>query len=176
MSDDGRTLYVIVSAAGIASDVGQLVTLAQADGWTVQVIATPSAMPFIDAEALEAQTGRPVRSRYRAPGDPRPPRATAIVVAPATFNTINKFAQGHAENYALGLLAEAPGLGIPVVVLPCVQTALASRIPFRASVDQLRAEGIRVLFGPGEFEPHEPGALTDFPWHLAVEALRQETA
>ncbi|WP_372451029.1 flavoprotein [Actinoplanes flavus] len=176
VTDEGRTLYVIVSAAGVAADVGRLVTLAQADGWTVQVIATPSALAFIDAEALEARTGRPVRSRYRAPGDPRPPRANAIIVAPATYNTINKFAQGHADNYALGLLAEAPGLGIPVVVLPCVQTALASRIPFRTSVEQLRAEGVRVLFGPGEFEPHEPGALGDFPWHLAVEALRAATA
>ncbi|MEV0902859.1 flavoprotein [Actinoplanes sp. NPDC049802] len=176
MTDDGRTLYVIVSAAGVAADVGRLITLAQRDGWTVQVIATPSALAFIDAEALEAQTGRPVRSRYRAPGDPRPPRANAIIAAPATFNTINKFAQGHADNYALGLLAEAPGLGIPVVVLPCVQTALASRVPFRASVGQLRAEGVRVLFGPGEFEPHEPGALGEFPWSLAVEALREQTA
>lgn len=173
MSDGNRTLYVIVCAAGVATDVGRLVALAQADGWTVQVIATPSALAFIDTAALGEQTGRPVRSRYRAPTDPRPPRADAIVLAPATFNTVNKFAQGHADNYALGLLAEAPGLGIPVVVLPCVQTALASRRPFRRSVDDLRADGVRVLLGPGAFEPHEPGAARPdaFPWHLAVEAL-----
>ncbi|MFC7530608.1 flavoprotein [Actinoplanes sp. GCM10030250] len=100
--------------------------------------------------ALEEQTGRLVRHRYRLPGEPRSPRADAIIVAPATYNTINKFAHGISDTYALGLLAEAPGLGIPVVVLPFVNSALASREPFRRSVEQLRAERIRVLLGPGD--------------------------
>nr|BFE84234.1 hypothetical protein GCM10020093_068350 [Planobispora longispora] len=65
-----------------AAEVGRLVALAQDEGWTVQVIATPSALDFIDIDALEKQTGRPVRSRYRKPGEPRSPRADAIIVAP----------------------------------------------------------------------------------------------
>jgi flavoprotein len=35
------------------------------------------------------------------------------VVAPATFNTINKWAQGISDTLALGLLNEATGLGLP---------------------------------------------------------------
>ncbi|WP_436535232.1 flavoprotein [Actinoplanes sp. HUAS TT8] len=164
MNSGGGLLCVIVCAAGPAGEVGRLVAAALADGWTVQVVATPAAVDFIDVEALEGQTGRPVRSRYRKPGEPRSPRADAIVVAPATYNTVNKFALGIADIYALGLLAEAPGLGIPVLVLPYVNTALAGRAPFRRSVERLRAEGIRVVF-----EPHEPGAATEFPWHLALD-------
>ncbi|WP_344860446.1 hypothetical protein [Planomonospora alba] len=34
-------------------------------------------------------------------------------MAPATYNTIGEFARGIADTYAPGLLAEAPGLGIP---------------------------------------------------------------
>ncbi|GAA3795262.1 hypothetical protein GCM10022226_13280 [Sphaerisporangium flaviroseum] len=167
-----KVLYIIVCAAGPAGDVGKLVTLAQDDGWTVQIIATPPALDFIDVPALEKQTGRPVRSQYRKPGEPRSPRADAIIVAPATYNTINKFAQGIADTYALGILSEAPGLGIPVVVLPFVNTALAGRAPFRCSVDQLRAEGVRVLIGPGKFEAHAPSSGGDrvdtYPWSLAL--------
>jgi phosphopantothenoylcysteine synthetase/decarboxylase len=143
----GRELYVVVCAAQPAGEVGGLVAMAQDEGWIVQVVATPSALDFIDVAALERQTGRPVRSRYRKPSEPKPPRADAIIVAPATYNTINKFAQGVADTYALGVLAEAPGLGIPVVVLPCVNSALAGRIPFRRSVEELRADGVRVLPG-----------------------------
>ncbi|GIE89400.1 flavoprotein [Actinoplanes regularis] len=172
MSTDSKVLYVVVCAAGPAGEVGQLVKLAQDDGWTVQIIATPPALDFIDVPALEQQTGRPVRSQYRKPGEPRSPRADAIIVAPATYNTINKFAQGISDTYALGLLAEAPGLGVPVVVLPFVNSTLAGRAPFRRSVEQLRAEGIQVLFGQGEFEPHTPGTggdrLTTYPWLLAL--------
>ncbi|MFI1988915.1 flavoprotein [Actinoplanes sp. NPDC020271] len=163
----GKDLYVIVCAAGPAGDVGRLVALAQDEGWTVQIVATPSALDFVDVPALEAQTGRPVRSRYRKPSEPKPSRADAIVAAPASFNTVNKFAQGIADTYALGLLAEAPGLGIPVVVLPFVNGALAGRAPFRRSVDQLRSEGVQVLPGDGEFYPQP----ADFPWHLALRHL-----
>jgi Flavoprotein len=119
MTDVGgnRVLYVIVCAAGPAGDVGRLVDLARERGWTVQIIATPSALAFINVPALETLTGRPVRSQYRSPGEPKTPPADAIIVAPATYNTINKWANGTSDTYALGILAEAPGMSIPVVVL-----------------------------------------------------------
>ena len=110
----GRVLYVIACGAGPAGEVGRLVELAEDRGWTVQVIATPSVLAFIDMSKLETQTGRPVRSEYRGPGEPRSPRADAIIVAPATYNTINKWANGISDTYALGILAEAPGLGYEV--------------------------------------------------------------
>ncbi|MEU9890513.1 flavoprotein [Sphaerisporangium sp. NPDC051011] len=168
-----RVLYVVVCAAGAARGVGRLVDLAQDAGWEVQIVATPSALDFVDVPALEEQTGRPVRSRYRKPDEPKPPRPDAIIVAPATYNTVNKFARGIADTYALGLLAEAPGLGIPVVVLPFVNAALAGRAPYRRSVEELTAEGVRVV--TGDAGPHAPGSGEDeldaFPWHLAVSAL-----
>ncbi|MEV8633818.1 flavoprotein [Streptosporangium sp. NPDC051023] len=174
-------LYVIVCAAGAAPGVAGLITMAREVGWAVQVVATPSALGFVDVPELERLSGRPVRSRYRRPDEPKPPRADAIVVAPATYNTVNKFAQGVADTYALGLLAEAPGLGIPVVVVPFVNAALASRLPFRRSVETLCAEGVRVLFCQVEPDPrasdpgdgHQGGAPD--PWRAAldeIEALR----
>ena len=156
-----KTLYVIVCATGPAPGVGDLVTHAQEAGWAVQVVATPSALDFIDVTALAGQSGRPVRTRQRLPSEPKPPRPDAVVVAPASFNTINKFAQGIADSYALGLLAEAPGLGIPVVILPSVNDGLAARVPYRRSVEQLRAEGVRFVTGPAD----------PFPWRLALAEL-----
>ncbi|WP_346101615.1 flavoprotein [Nonomuraea maheshkhaliensis] len=159
----GEVLYLVVCAAGAARDVGRLVTLAQDAGWIVQIVATPSALDFIDVAALEEQTGRPVRSRYRKPHEPKPPRADAMIVAPATYNTINKFAQGITDTYALGVLAEAPGLGIPVVVLPFVNSALAARTPYRRSLEDLRADGVRIVPNPGHTDP--------YPWDEAVQEL-----
>jgi phosphopantothenoylcysteine synthetase/decarboxylase len=170
-------LYVVACGAGPARDVGKLIKLARKRGWDVQVIATPAALDFINVAELETQTGRPVRSHYRKPGEPRSPKADAIVVAPATYNTINKWAAGTSDTYALGILAEAPGLAIPTVVLPFVNSALAGRGVFRRSVDELRGEGVRILLGMGEFEPHAPGSgegrIETFPWATAlIEAER----
>jgi hypothetical protein len=62
-------LYLIVCGAPPARDSGRLVQLAQAEGWVVCVIATPSARSFIDAPALEAATGHPIRSQYKQPDE-----------------------------------------------------------------------------------------------------------
>ena len=151
-----RVLYVIVCGAGPASDVGRLVDAAHERGWQVQIIATPAGLAFIDTAALEKQTGNPVRSRYRTPGDNDQrslPAADAIIVAPATYNTINKWALGISDTYALGILAESIGLGIPVVVLPFVNSALAARLPFRHAVEALRTEGVRIILGPDSDVP-----------------------
>jgi phosphopantothenoylcysteine synthetase/decarboxylase len=164
-------LYVIVCAAGPAAEVGRLVELAQQRGWDVQIVATPAALDFIDVPALETQTGRVVRSRYRKPSEPKPPRPDAIIVAPATYNTINKWAAGISDTYALGLLAEAPGLGIPTVALPFVNVALGGRRAFRRSVDELRSEGARIF--QSEAHPAGEGAdqIDTFPWLLAIDAI-----
>lgn len=177
MTDNALTpvLSVVVCGAGPATAISTLVKLAHERGWLVQVIATPAALDFFDPAAMEAQTGSPVRSQYRKPGEPRSDIADAVIVAPATFNTINKWAHGISDTYALGILAEAPGLGIPVVVLPFVNSALAERAPFKDSVNALRSEGARILLGPGEFEPHPPGSggdrIPDFPWQLAIASM-----
>src|SRR4029453_7290433 len=52
-------LYVIVCGAPPARDPYRLVQLAQAEGWDVCVITTPSGRSFIDPAALEAATGHP---------------------------------------------------------------------------------------------------------------------
>jgi Flavoprotein len=171
----GRVLGLIVCGAGPASYAGQFVTLAQARHWDVHVTATPAGLEFIDVAGLQAQTRHPVRTAYRKPGEPRSvTRTDMIIVAPATYNTINKWAAGISDNYALGLLAEAPGLQIPVIALPFVNTALAARRAYQRSVATLKAEGAHILDGDRGVRPHPPGTgeplATTFPWHLALDA------
>ena len=173
MTQATRVLTIIVCGAGPASEVGTLITLARKRGWTVQVIATPAALNFMDIPAIEALADGPVRSHYRKPGEARSEPPDAIIVAPATFNTINKLAHGISDTYALGILAESVGLRVPTVVLPFINSALAERAPLRRSVEQLRREGVRILLGSGGVEPHPPHTGGDFidnyPWHLAID-------
>jgi phosphopantothenoylcysteine synthetase/decarboxylase len=179
MTRPTRVLTHIVCGAGPATEAGQLVKLAQERGWTVQVVATPAALDFIDVPALEAQTGSPVRSQYRKPGESRSRPADAIIVAPATYNTINKWANGISDTYALGILAETTGTDVPIVALPFVNSALASRPPFRRSIGSLRGEGVHILLGPEGIEPHEPhtggNLIATYPWHLALDRLEGQT-
>ncbi|HEY5400134.1 MAG TPA: flavoprotein [Trebonia sp.] len=174
MARKSWVLTVVVSGAGVASGVGTLVKEALARGWVVQVVATPSALAFFDASAIEALTGSPARSAHRSPGEPRSRVPDAIVVAPATFNLLNQWALGIADSYALAVLAEQTGMAIPAVVLPAVSAPLAARPQFARSVKALRAEGVSVLLGPGGSAP-SGAADDDFPWQLALDEAAEMT-
>jgi hypothetical protein len=122
---------------------------------------------------LEALTGYPVRSAYRMPGEPEAwPPATVAAVAPATLNTINTAALGITHTWVAGFAAEAIGKRIPLVVMPCVNQAFSRHPQFEQSVATLRAAGVRVLYGPGGFEPNPPGEgqPEEYPWRLVLEA------
>ncbi|MCZ4515536.1 flavoprotein [Streptomyces sp. ActVer] len=162
-------LYVVVCAAGVAEGVEELITLAQERNWEVGVFATPIATGFFDTAAVESRTGRPIRSAWRAPGDPRPfPDPDAVTVAPATFNTINKWAAGISDTLALGTLCEAYGMGVPISVLPCVSEALTAHPAYQDSLKRLRGMGVR--FGEHAFGGP---AGREFRWEQALDLLER---
>ncbi|PSK62370.1 hypothetical protein B0E53_05731 [Micromonospora sp. MH33] len=168
-------LQIVVCAAGPAADVTQLITNATQQSWTTTVTATPSALDFIDEEAIERLTGRPVRSTYRSSDRIHRslPVVDALIIAPATYNSVNKIALGIADNYALTTVAELIGRQVPTVVVPFVNAALAARAPFQRAVADLRDEHVQVLLGTDHgWDPHPAGSGSSrqraFPWTAAL--------
>lgn len=176
MSD--RVLYIIACGAPPAREVSRLVRPAQEQGWHVCVLTTPSGSRFLDADELAQMTGHPVRCEYKEPGTPDVlPPPDAIVVAPATVNTINKWAAGICDTLALGLLVEAIGKKLPVVALPFTNKAHAAHPAFVENVDRLRSWGVTVLLGDDVYPLHEPGTGSSFlhlyPWEKTLEDLEK---
>jgi phosphopantothenoylcysteine synthetase/decarboxylase len=163
-------VYIVVCAAPPAARVEEFVVLARRRGWHVAIIASPDAMPFIDEVALEQATGWPVRSRWRLPDEPASvPDADAVVVAPTTFNTINKWVAGIADTVAAATVAEYLGRSVPIVVAPNVNADLARHPTFRANLRVLGEWGVAVLFD--DTAPRNDRMAS---WSTIVEALDQE--
>jgi phosphopantothenoylcysteine decarboxylase len=103
------------------------------------------------------------------------PPADAVIVAPATVNTINKWAAGICDTLALGILVEAIGMELPVVAVPFSNRAHAAHPAFTENVARLRSWGVTVLYDPGAATPHDPGAgdgqPLQFPWQQAIDAV-----
>jgi phosphopantothenoylcysteine synthetase/decarboxylase len=160
-------LYLVVSGAPAPEGVPSLVRRCQDAGWRVVVFSTSAGTRFINLDELEQLTGEPVRSEYRLPGTGKAtPAADAVLACPLTFNSVNKFAHGHADNFAVGLLCEMAGYGVPVVVVPHCKPQLARHPAFAASLETLDRMGIAVLFDPGApFERRLP------PWSEVIAAL-----
>lgn len=168
-------LYAITTGATPARDVGKLVGLAQRDGWDVCVICSPDGRAFVDTDALAALTGHSVRSTYKDPAAPDElPPADAMIVAPATCNTLAKLAAGISDTLHLGLVVEAVGKRQPVVVVPFSNRAQISFPAVQNAMASLSEWGVTVLRDE-ESTGFEPGNGSDaaaaFPWDRAWSAL-----
>jgi phosphopantothenoylcysteine synthetase/decarboxylase len=141
-------LVLIACGAPLATRVPDIATAAVLKGWTVAVIATHAAAPWLDSEAIVTACGSAPQLEYRSPGEPkRGQRADVVAVCPATFNTVNKAAYGLADNYAMGVLCEAIGVRVPLVMFPMVNDRLWGHAALAASFAMLRQSGVR-LFDP----------------------------
>ena len=139
-------LYLVVCAAPPVQRIDELIELLHQAGWHICVIPTRRAASWINKQALTQQTGYRVRDDHRLPGDlDSLPRADAIAVVPATFNTVNKWAAGISDTFALGVLNEAIGLKLPIIVAPYAKPSLAAHPAFRVSLEKLNGWGVNVL-------------------------------
>jgi phosphopantothenoylcysteine synthetase/decarboxylase len=156
-------LYVIACGARPAGRLPEFVAFAQAEGWDVCVIVTPDGSKFVDGRLLAGLTGHPVRVHYKNPDEPDVlPPPDAVVVAPATFNMVNKLAAGISDTLAAGLVNEAIGLGLPVAAVPWA-TGLARHPAFQRSIALLRDWGVTIILGP-ERLPASAAEEAGFPW------------
>jgi phosphopantothenoylcysteine synthetase/decarboxylase len=163
-------LYVIACGGPPAGQLDDFVCFAQGEGWDVCVIVTPDGTKFLDMTQLEVLTNHPVRVHYKRPDEPDVlPLPDAFVIAPATFNTVNKLAAGISDTLALGLVNEAVGLGLPIIAVPWPSIQLYRHPVFQRSLAALRQWGVTVLVDPANL-PQATKEPAVFPW----EELRDE--
>lgn len=141
-----RPLTLVVCGAPLASRAGDVAGTLVHGGWDVTVIGTPASASWLDADAVAAVAGSPVRFEYRSPSAPKArPDPEAVVICPATFNTINKAALGASDTYALGAINEALGARLPFVVVPMVTNELWGHPSWQHSLDVLANAGVVFL-------------------------------
>jgi hypothetical protein len=163
-------LYVIGCAAPPVLRVHAPLRAARDHGWNTCLVLTPTAAAWLKPElpALAELTGHPVRSEYRLPGEPDAlPRPDAILVAPATANTMNKCTAGISDTLALGLVNEAIGSGMPLVFVPSLGHD-QGHPAFGRTVRMLREAGVAVLLPDHDTTD---GDRPEFPWRLGLAAL-----
>lgn len=164
-------VYVVAAAAPPVLELGDLLDRLMASGWTPCVILTPTAASWVDVDALAELTGHAVRVHPRLPHEQDPlPTATAVIAAPLTFNTINKWAHGTSDTLALGLLNELLGQDVPIVAAPVVKAALRSHPAYAPSIAALAAAGVRLLDPDVVTVRREDGTVT-VDWGLIVQQL-----
>lgn len=127
---------------------------AVARGWIVQVIPTQNAPEWLSVSDLdlEEQTGGSTQNASNSTSSRNPShkssKVEAVIIAPASYNTINKLALGISDNHALDVISPLVSKGIPFVILPFVNLLHVQRVPLHRSVRTLQKEGVTVLLQP----------------------------
>ena len=112
---------------------------------TVIAIPTPNASRVIALRELADVTGaQVVESYFDLAIRTRPPRGV-VLFAPCSFNSLNKLAQGIADNLALSVVAEAIGRGTPVIVGPSLNAPLLAHPVAQASLRTLPAWNVTIV-------------------------------
>ncbi len=145
-------------ALGVTGGIGaykavEVARLLQKRGHEVVAIMTRSARRFVGPVTFEAITRRRVITGQWAPGANADIEHIAIasdigllLVAPATANTIGKFANGIADDFLSSLyLATAA----PVLMAPAMNTNMLAHTAVRRNLEALAARGVRFV-DPGE--------------------------
>ena len=111
----------------------------------VITLCTPNSERVIAPRDLSVIPGnRVVESYFDEAILPRPPLGL-VLVAPCSFNSLNKLAAGIADNLALSVVAEAIGRGTPVLVAPSLNEPLLRHPRTSASMATLREWGVSVI-------------------------------
>ena len=160
-----KRVLVIGCAAPPVLQISEFVDRLKSEGLAVSVVLTPVASTWLDPAELAASSQIRVEVQPRLPSEPRSVEHSpdAIVVAPASFNTINKWAAGVADTLALSVLCEALGAGTPIQVVPCIKETLALHPAYAASVERLTSAGI-FFTDPTPFTHRGDDGLMRFVW------------
>ncbi len=157
----------MITGAGTARRIPALIPLLAQRYPRLFILLTPNAQRVIAGRELALIPGhRIIESYFDEAILPRPPLGLALV-APCGFNSLNKLAQGIADNLALSVVAEAIGRRTPVVVAIGVNTPLWEHPRARESASTLRSWGCTVL----DPVPDEQGFLTLAPLEEILAAV-----
>ncbi|MFN8483124.1 MAG: flavoprotein [Anaerolineae bacterium] len=169
MSESPTLAYLVVTGSVYAFRVPELIAGLSGLGLRVLTLLTPGARQVISPRELVRVAGhRLVESYFDAALLPRP-EPGLVLVAPCTFNTLNKLAQGIADSLPLSLTSEAIGHGGPVLVAPSLNPGLWQHPRTASSLVTLRGWGITIV----EPEPMEHGLA---PTATILDAVRARLA
>ena len=143
-----------VSGGIAAYKAAEIVRLLQERGMQVQVIMTAAAQEFVRPLTFAALSGEKVITSMFGSGAEQPNLDSAVehiavaqsidalLVAPATADTLAKFAQGIANDFLSTLYLATTA---PVIVAPAMNVNMWQHPATRANLDILRRRGVLVI-------------------------------
>jgi len=145
-----KRIALILSGSIAAYRSPDLVRDLRREGAEVQIFATADALRYVARETLEWTSLNPVLTKLSPNAEHLSDNSpfSAYLVAPATYNLLNKFAWGIADDLPTALLASALGRAerakTPILVVPTMHGSMHNQI-LQESLSRLHDYGVTVV-------------------------------
>lgn len=146
---DGKHIVLGITGSIAAYKACLIIRLLRREGAQVQVVITPAGKEFITPVTLSTLSQNPVISDFFAHGDGTWHShvdlglwADALLIAPATANTLGKMAAGVADNM---LLTTYLSMKAPTFVAPAMDLDMYAHPATQQNLSTLRDRGVRVI-------------------------------
>lgn len=152
----GKKILVGITGSIAAYKTNWLVRLLIQSGAEVKVMLTPSALDFVTPLTLSTLSKNPVYSDFTEDQDKGTWTnhvalalwADAIVIAPASANTLSKMVHGQSDNFFMTTYMSAR---CPVIIAPAMDHDMYLHPGTQENIDKLRGFG-HIIVTPGEGE------------------------
>lgn len=147
---EARRILMMMSGSIACAKATALISAWRKAGHRVRVAVTPSVRHFVGAGTLEGLSGAPVFADTFTDGRimdhvDLARWADQVVVCPATSNLLNKLAAGIADDVVSTLWQAAWGRGVPMFVVPAMNTQMWRYPATQDAVKRLQSWGVHVL-------------------------------
>ena len=168
----GKNILFGVCGSVAAFKAAAWVSALRKEGAQAHVVMTAAATHFVTPLTFAALSGNPVHEDMFAAGMTHislPAAADAVLIAPATAQTIARLAQGMAEDL---LSASVLACAAPVLICPAMNSRMLAHPATQKNLETLRGFGYAVVAPEcGQLACGEEGAGRLAEWDTAREAL-----
>jgi phosphopantothenoylcysteine synthetase/decarboxylase len=162
-----RATYLIVTGAATTRRLPALLAALAPRVPPILTVLTDNAQRVISPRELALVPGHRIVESYFDDAILPRPEDGLVLVAPCSFNSLNKIASGIADTLALSITAEAIGRGTPVVVALSVNDPLWRHPLVAGAVATLRSWGVLMI----EPVPDGAGRMTMAPDETIVRTV-----
>lgn len=160
-----KVVYIVATGCRKSVELPKLIHHLQDEGAIVYLFATDECMKLVNFED-EAFKGINLRLNNNKDKRMEILEEDLVIVAPCSFNTINKIANGISDSYPLTIIQTSIGKSIPIVIAASMNYDLWNNFNTQQSISILSKVGNINLIWP-EFIYNEDGSVsrtTMSPW------------
>lgn len=175
---EGKVIYVVTTGATKSKNVKNLLDNLKSEGAICIVMPTEMSCSIMDLSVLDDYRIKKDFTFEHSTNEDRIPEEDIVIVAPCTFNTFSKIANGIADNYPLSIIHEAIGNGKHIVIAPSMNKGYFMHPVMKENFNKILSFGNTSIVYP-EFVYDESGNLekiTMAPWEKILDTVCRKFA